>query len=827
MYVSTPWGDAAIVDHHNQLSLAGLQFDNVSSALSGPVLDAFQHTAAHDINAERRIAAAALLARMYLGSDSFGLQQDVGKGLKYLVQAAMAGSREDCALVLRLHHAFGQEVPPEAQPNISQWLLDAGARGSMTALEDMERFALTDQWSSARFELRTRFCGFGDEIFDWEEGSATAMSNPFMSKGISYIHSQLELGNKHSQDLRGYLLRVAAAYGYSGAIEYLVRRLGADVHDPGPFGCRPLLFAARSGHTQALVTLLNLGADPGAGDDGNDTPLHWLCAFDDMDIELVVDRLLKHGGLVDAQAMAFPPDGDLEYAETEYVAGTPLHRAVSRNKIVAVRKLLAVGADPNVSAQDDPERTPIVLATLLHYPDILEACLGLKNDRSGRSKCCLTTPTGRSLLIPAMDGGSLHRIHIGMLIRHGDRIEINAKATISVLFRAGIQDHVTDLPGQPGCTAILYASGCLPHILEALVEHAGGSELDLPSRRYRDNDYYDLDDTVKHRPLFEAILKGKIETFFKLLQLGANPLARDNDKSGLSALYQCAASSLQDVRVAQELCLRGVGVDDGPEDHESPFCCAVRNGCYVLANFLRSQGADVNRLSARGLLWGSVWPLTLLGLLALNNQPSSIAGLQLLLDPEATTRVELVVDPVLDRSVLHVMAMLNGDSHDGLTTSRSLDLIDAYFNLDSSSLDIQTLPHANGGDGSVEARGGNTALHLAVIHANFEVVVFLIDKGATTSIRNAMGFRALDLAALSYPNFEDHFERRPIPASLRRQLHAARERRDYIMKLLLEATHGDVDQAVLDRYTLDEVVEGSESSNEMKSDESAKIVIGD
>ena len=819
MYISISWPRVALANSLTQLSLAGLQFDNTSSALSGPVLEAFEHTAAHDTILERRIAAAALLARMYIGSDSFGLQQNVSKGLNYLVQAATAGSREDCALVLRIHQAFNREAAPEVQTKVSQWLLDAGARGSMTALEDMKRFGMAHEWSLATSQLRTRYCGYGDEIFDCEEEVLTAISDPFTPDGIKCIESEIKFGQTHSQDLRGYLLRVAAANGYSGAIEHLVRHLGADVDDPSPFKCRPLLFAARSGHAQALITLLNLGANPNLGDQGNDTPLHWLCAFDDVDIETVVNQLMHHGALIDIQASAFPPDGDLEYAETEYVAGTPLHRAVCRNKVTAVRELLSVGANPYAPAHGDPDRTPTGLATLLHYADILEECLGINVDGSSRHGCRLTSPSGLSLLIPAMDGGSLHRVHFGMLIRHGDKLAADAKATMSVLFRAGIETHVMNLPGQSGCNAIFYASSCLPHVIEALVELTGTSQLDQPSRRYRNNDYYDLDDAVKHRPLFEAILKGKIPTFFKLLELGANPLAFENDQSGLSALYQCAASSLQDLTVAEELCQRGVGIDDGPEDHESAFCCAVRNGCYVLADFLRSKGADVNRLSYRGLLWGSIWPLRLLGLLALNNQPSSIAGLQLLLSPEANTMVELVIDTVLNRTVLHVLAMLDGDSHDGLTTSRSLELIDGYFGLDAAALDIKTLPHENGADGSVEAQGGNTALHLAVIHANFEVIVFLLRKGASTSARNVMNIRPLDLAALSYPNFEDHFERRPIPASLKRQLRVARERRDDIMKLLLEATPGGIDQDVLDRYTLDDEAQSSRESSEMSGGE--------
>src|SRR5437667_133205 len=148
--------------------------------------------------------------------------------------------------------------------------------------------------------------------------------------------------------------------------------------------------------TSTLLALLRLGADPRLGDRGNDTPLHWLCSFDDSNLDRVAEELVGHGADVNSQARPFPVHGRLEYSETEYVAGTPLHRAICRNKLGAARKLLTLGADPDAPALDDLDGTPTALAALLHYPQILDLCIQFREAGDEGLGAKLVTPTGRS-----------------------------------------------------------------------------------------------------------------------------------------------------------------------------------------------------------------------------------------------------------------------------------------------------------------------------------------------------------------------------------------------------------------------------------------------
>jgi hypothetical protein len=62
----------------------------------------------------------------------------------------------------------------------------------------------------------------------------------------------------------------------------------------------------------------------------------------------------------------------------------------------------------------------------------------------------------------------------------------------------------------------------------------------------------------------------------KLLELDADAKLGDSEDLPTSALYQCVVASLEDLMLAEELCQRGLGVDDGPSDYETPFMFAVR-----------------------------------------------------------------------------------------------------------------------------------------------------------------------------------------------------------------------------------------------------------
>jgi len=280
-------------------------------------------------------------------------------------------------------------------------------------------------------------------------------------------------------------------------------------------------------------------------------------------------------------------------------------------------------------------------------------------------------------------------------------------------------------------------------------------------------------------PLQESILWAKPLNALKLLELGADTKLGDSEDLPTSALYQCVVASLEDLMLAEGLCQRGLGVDDGPSDYETPFMFAVRNGCFKPADFLRSHGANVNALCSRGYMWSSVTRHTILLVLHRNNRAPSLSGLSFLLNPKSCATVapvvDVVVEPELNQTAFHAIVMLNGDSLHSDTATKALKKCDEYFKPSTVTLNMKSCPRlhtrASPSDTdmkSVVDQGGNTALHYVAIYANFEAVNYLLTNGAHPTIMDTMGMTALDIASLFYPDFETRFIPTDVPKSWER-----------------------------------------------------------
>lgn len=625
-----------------------------------------------------------------------------------------------------------------------------------------------------------------------------------------YLLGEINQAENPSNNLKEYHLRLAAAYGSVVGIDFLLGLHGAKVNEPNSRGDTALLFAARSGHKAAALKLLEFGADPRISNYTDDTPLHWLCSFEDEDVQEVAEAFLAKGADIGAQANQFPPDDErLHYSETDFIAGTPLHRAICRNKLQQTKVLVNLGADVHSPTREDPDMSPIALATYLHYPDLLRTCLTSPLVQIDK---VLHLRSGKSLLIKALAGGSLHGVCAGRMIRHGHKRESRAIETLKSLKTQGIEKHFHDLPGENGCNALQFGVRYQPVVVQWLLENGCRTDLDRPYLK-ADEPHFSLSSrpyitanqnpelptetdhgpiAVGNPPLFEAILLNRPEMVQLLLDHGADPVAHRNTAEEITAFYLSAYSSFENLNVLQSVLAKGVHVDHGSPDHETPFQCAVRSGCFRLASFLRENGANVNILANRGLMWQSRRLHTLLGGLVSLNSSSSLSGLKFLLDDiESRQKADIIVTPSLHHTVFHEIASLNGDRQDSLTTSRTLVLCEQYFRPTATVLNAKASPHYDHQgelDGSLEAAGGNTALHYAVIHANYEVVHFLLKQcqGTDVKIVNDLRMTAVDIARLVLDRFDEIFVPRDIPLSPSKQFNIAKARRENILRLLEE-----------------------------------------
>jgi len=773
-----------------QFPLHGLVFRAVTASLRPRIRQAIEE-ALQRASPETRMGAAISLAITSLSDDDFGGNPDIELGLKYVTEAAKMGYREHQALILRLYKTFDYDFPSELTPKVGDWLLQAAATGSMTAAEDLKLYGYETEYNAAMLLLRTRYCGIGDETFDYDEGVAAALLSPSKDICRNYISAEYGEMKEKGRDWSGYLLRLAASYGSFHGITILVDEYAVPVDSANDIEETPLYYAARSGHYQAVLQLLHRKADPRELTQSGENALHWLCSFDDEDVPKVLSALVQAGADINGQAKSrVEEDERQEYSETEFVAGTPLHRAISRNKGCAVFWLLQSGADPLAPSLEDHDMTPIVLAAHLHYPHILKLFKLSENE--------LVTKGGESILTYVMSGGSLFGGAIGRFIRHGPEYVSRVTETLGYLFEQGASSHLADLPGRRGCTAVFYASQTQVAVLDFILRNGGKQDIDKPSERLRDSD-----DDMKRPPLFEAVLYGKTQNILCLLNHGANVFAVQNPEIPTSILYQSAESSYQELHVIDRFLAAGLGIDDGPDLYETPFFCAVRNRCFVLAEHLLAEGAKVNALATKGLMFRSLVPITLLGALVNENSQSCLGCVHFLLrERVGYEKVNLVVQPSRNYTVFHLLASLDGDDQDPEVTRCLLQICGEYFDPTANDLNYASKAWDIG---AVESAGGNTALHLAIIHANYEVVRWLLVMNRVdASIQNDSGFTAKDIAIMQYTNFEGRFSFRDIPQHRSKQLKKARERREAIMRLLHRYEPGESSD-VLEKYTVEDL----------------------
>ena len=754
--------------------------------------------------------AIHMLATILLGYYDFGLMEDREDALQCLARSAKAGFPEHCAIVLRIYRAYGQMIPSDLENMAKEWLFETGSTGSMTALEDMIEFGYITELEKTKALLQTKFCGVGYELFSFDQAAFFAMMMSGDAECKKYLLEEINKAESPSNNLREYHLRLAAAYGSVVGVDFLLRHHGAKVNEPNSRGDTALLFAARSGHKTAALKLLEFGADPRISNYTGDTPLHWLCSFDDEDVQEVAEAFLANGADIGAQANQFPPEDErLDYSETDFAAGTPLHRAICRNKLRQTKVLVSLGADVHLPTREDSDMSSIALATYLHYPDLLKICLTSPLVQIDK---VLHLRSGKSLLMKALAGGSLHGVCVGRIIRHGHKRESRAIETLKILKTLKVEKHFHDIPGESGCNALQFGVRHQPVVVQWLLENGCRTDLDraylkadephfpLSSRPFITGNQSDElptepfygPNTVGNPPLLEAILHNRPEMVQLLLDQGADPVAHRDTAQEITAFYLSAYSSFENLNVLQSVLAKGVHVDHASPNHETPFQCAVRNGCFRLAFFLRETGANVNILADRGLMWQSRRPHTLLGGLVSLNSSSSLSGIIFLLDDRRGRReVEIMVNPSLNHTVFHEIATLDGDRQDNLTTSHILVLCEQYFRPTAAVLNAQASPHYDHQgelDGSLEAAGGNTALHYAAIHANYEVVHFLLKQcqGTDINIVNELRMTAVDIARLALDRFDEKFVPRDIPLSPSKQFDIAKTRRENILRLLNE-----------------------------------------
>jgi ankyrin repeat protein len=645
------------------------------------------------------------------------------------------GSQSAQSLVYRFHIALDQTIPAGNTSRIKQWVIDAAMRGYPAALEDVHLLASAEECSFVIGKLRRRYAGIGhnrfaflyagvDVPFDqWDLKMAEIIEERFK------LHPQPEyftLGMKHGDNI----IHFAASAGLRNTINLWRQPRPIDINCKGDEDETALLHAARSGHYEVTMAILEMGGDPTIASTNGDTPLHWLLSYDAEHVVEIASQFCLRGA--NPNAIAKPVH--LNFApECTYESGTPLHRAVERGNLDAVRALLSVGA----RADDEGGRgyTPLNLAAFLHRSEILESLLSSLS----AAQPAMGVYANMSLLAPAVGGEFFHGEKFSKIARHGASWWSQTASTLDILIAQGADKHLHGLPEGSmgaGVTALFLATTqgdarCVQYFLE----HGCKSDVNVKSQ-------YEPTATPR-TPLNKAISSRRTESAIMLLKYGADPLALhiDENNDELTSVYECASAGHSDTIIVEQLVLAGAPVDDpGPSNYETPFACAVRNRSFVLASWLLKQGANPNIEYNKGFMFEMGFSRTLLGVLIMEQSLSTLACINFLV--ENVPETNFIVASIQGYTALHAVSQIREHGRDNIAVHLILLRLLEFFKPTIEQVNQLSLD-------------GYTALHFAVSTANFDVVRKLVEKGADPNVKDASGLSPKDIINLTYGDVEE------------------------------------------------------------------------
>lgn len=389
------------------------------------------------------------------------------------------------------------------------------------------------------------------------------------------------------------LLHMAAAMGNLAALKHLIEVYNPDIDIHGKADDdTPLLSACRSGHLNCALFLLERGASANGARFANDTPLDWLCAFTDVDMPIIAQKLLACGaslkGIRNHRLTRHAVWADPEYL---FVLPTsPLSRAVMMNSLPAVKVLLASGADPldGITESEFPSWCPIVLAAVLTLPRILEVMLA-----------CVDT--GKTEVPRIFTDMEMLRISVDKIATVVDSTSLESRLSrIGVDYKAAMFEtlellHLRDQKSRRWETeGNRHRSMAEKTMLSRMVSLG---RVDIVDSLLRLG--HSIHGQPDACPIVECVKLNHEVLFRLLIGHGADVFVKVSAPNGAQhSLLQVSADrpsqSRPGIFIPQYLLRMGIPVDPLRDGSRSAFAFAVKNQDFALANLLLHHGADID-----------------------------------------------------------------------------------------------------------------------------------------------------------------------------------------------------------------------------------------
>ena len=482
---------------------------------------------------------------------------------------------------------------------------------------------------------------------------------------------------------------------------------------------RGLRIAVEHGHARCCQVLIDAGADIDAHDANGRTPLMLCRTIQE------VDLLLRHGANVHAR------DRPSRWTALHYCT----LNIYTRDKDI-VRSLLSAGAAAN--AEDSMGRTPLALmmqfrASSGDTRDLLYVAIELVK---GGASVNTTDGGGRSLLHLCSgwwpNEASFNPVpFIEELVGAGAQINATDENRRTPLFtavscknqRAG--KILLELGADPstvdneGCTPLAAACKKKHAGLQSLLVQFGGNEANAGKRE-------------ETAIMLDAAQNGNTLLIRKLATSGINIEARRAD--GSTALM--LAAEHEHTQTAEEIIHLGANVNAHTADGNTALLLAAKRGKKETVHLLVKRGADVNSVNNA--------ENTAL-LLAMKNDKTETAAELMGTDTKVTDKDHMT--PAVKASNTHIVSELvkHGANVQACDSNRNTALHLAVMN---GQMDMLSLLVELGVDANARNADGNTALHLAVMKNHTRLVSQLVTLGADPNVPNATRNSALHVAVM-------------------------------------------------------------------------------